>query len=513
MNESQSPEPVFAFLSDPATHGGAAVKRIDTHAASVFLAGPRAFKVKRAVRFPFLDYSTLAKRKAACEAELKINQPLAAQIYRRVVPITRSADGGLQFDGEGAPVEWAVEMRRFDESATLDHLAESGRIDAALAHALGRAVAAAQAKAEPVEAMPWIKALADYIEEHASAFAAMGDVFPPGEADALARASRAAYARVEALLIERGERGFIRRIHGDLHLGNVVLLDGRPVLFDAIEFSPLIASGDLLYDLAFLLMDLTQRGLRPAANSVLNRYLIETRRVADLDALAALPLFMSVRAAIRAKVTAARVMQAPAVEAAELAMSARKYFDAARSFIAPGEPVLIAVGGLSGTGKSLLARTLAPDLAPAPGAVVLRSDVERKALFGADEAEKLPDHAYTAEVTTRVFATLADKARRALAAGYSAIVDAVFSQPGERKLMGQSAAALGVACHGLFLTTDLARRLARVGSRGRDASDADAAVARKQESYNLGMLDWARIDASGTPEETLASARAALRDN
>ena len=126
MNESQSPEPVFAFLSDPATHGGAAVKRIDTHAASVFLAGPRAFKVKRAVRFPFLDYSTLAKRKAACEAELKINQPLAAQIYRRVVPITRSADGGLQFDGEGAPVEWAVEMRRFDESATLDHLAEAG---------------------------------------------------------------------------------------------------------------------------------------------------------------------------------------------------------------------------------------------------------------------------------------------------------------------------------------------------------------------------------------------------
>ena len=189
MNESQS---------HPATHGGAAVKRIDTHAASVFLAGPRAFKVKRSVRFPFLDYSTLAKRKAACEAELKINQPLAAQIYRRVVPITRSADGGLQFDGEGAPVEWAVEMRRFDESATLDHLAETGRIDAALAHALGAAVAAAQAKAEPVEAAPWIRALADYIEEHASAFAAMGDVFPPGEADALARASRAASARLSA---------------------------------------------------------------------------------------------------------------------------------------------------------------------------------------------------------------------------------------------------------------------------------------------------------------------------
>jgi aminoglycoside phosphotransferase family enzyme/predicted kinase len=510
MSESQSQEPVFAFLSDPATHGGAAVKRIDTHAASVFLAGPRALKVKKAVRFPFLDYSTLAKRKAACEAELTINQPLAAQIYRRVMPITREADGTLQLDGAGTPVEWAVEMRRFNENATLDHLAETGRIDAALANALGRAVAAAQAKAEPVEPAPWIKALADYIDEHASAFAAMPDVFPPDEADALARASRAAYVRLEPLLAERGQRGFIRRIHGDLHLGNVVLLDGRPVLFDAIEFSPLIASGDLLYDLAFLLMDLTERGLCPAANIVLNCYLIERRQVEDLDALAALPLFMSVRAAIRAKVTAARIWQAAGAEESQLQISARKYFDAARSFFVPGKPVLIAVGGLSGTGKSLLARTLAPDFAPAPGAVALRSDIERKALFGKDETEKLPGHAYTSEVTRRVFATLADKARRALSAGYSAVVDAVFSQLDERKLMEQSAAVLGVPFHGLFLTADLATRVARVGGRRHDASDADAAVTRKQENYDLGILDWARIDASGTPEETLACARAAI---
>jgi aminoglycoside phosphotransferase family enzyme/predicted kinase len=509
MNASQ--EPVFAFLSDPATHGGAAVKRINTHAASVFLAGPRAFKVKKAVRFPFLDYSTLAKRKEACEAELTINQRLAAQIYRRVVAITRRVDGGLQFDGAGTPIEWAVEMRRFDENATLDRLAENGRIDASLADALGRAVAAAQASAEPVEPAPWIKAFSDYIEEHAGAFAAMPDVFPPEEAAELTRASRAAYARVEPILIERGARGFICRIHGDLHLGNVVLLEGRPVLFDAVEFSPLIASGDLLYDLAFLLMDLTERGLRPAANIALNRYLSERRRIEDLDALAALPLFMAVRAAIRAKVTAARVVQADDAEKSKLKTSARKYFDAACSLIAPGKPALIAVGGLSGTGKSLLGRALAPDLAPAPGAVVLRSDIERKALFGKDEAEKLARNAYTPEVTRRVFATLADHARRALAAGHSAVVDAVFSQPDERRIMQQSAAALGASFHGLFLTADLATRIARVGSREHDASDADAAVAHRQESYDLGMIDWARIDASGTPEETLARARAALR--
>jgi aminoglycoside phosphotransferase family enzyme/predicted kinase len=530
MSESPSQEPVLDFLANPATHGGAAVKRIDTHAAVVFLAGTRAFKVKRAVRFPFLDYSTLEKRGAACAAELRINQPLAAEIYRRVVAITRAAENnGLALGGAGTPVEWAVEMRRFDENATLDHLAQAGKVDAGLADALGRAVASAQATAyaktaqdlgrkEPatqdlaaVVPARWIKALADYIEEHVAAFGEAPDLFPAAEVDALARASRAAHARVHPLLCERGEHGLIRRIHGDLHLGNVVLLDGRPVLFDAIEFSALIATGDLLYDLAFLLMDLTERGLRDAANIVLNRWLIETKRAEDLDALAALPLFLSMRAAIRAKVTAARLAYAASEDGPAIETSARKYFDFARCCIEPAPPVLVTVGGLSGTGKSVLARALAADLEPAPGAVVLRSDVERKALFARDEGERLPDDAYTEAVTARVFATLADKARRALAAGHSAIVDAVFSKAGERALMKQSAAVLGVSRHGLFLAADLDTRIARLGGRTHDASDADAAVARRQESYDLGTLEWARVDASGTPEETLARARAALR--
>src|SRR5262249_29003028 len=133
MIESENQEPVFALLADPATHHGAAVERIDTHIASVFLAGDHAFKVKRAVRFPFLDFSTPEKRKAACEAELAINRPFAPEIYRRVVPITRAPDGRLALDGAGTPVEWAVEMNRFDETLTLDRLADAGKIDAAMA--------------------------------------------------------------------------------------------------------------------------------------------------------------------------------------------------------------------------------------------------------------------------------------------------------------------------------------------------------------------------------------------
>ncbi|HMA56734.1 MAG TPA: phosphotransferase, partial [Pseudolabrys sp.] len=307
MTAKASQQPVIDFLGDPNSHGGVAVKRIDTHAASVFLVGGRAYKIKRAVRFPFLDFTTLDKRKAACEAEIKVNRAFAPAIYRGVVPITRSQDGRLAIGGKGEPAEWAVEMRRFDEQQTLDRLAESGRIDEVLADALGRTVAAAHRVAPTVTDAHCTEALAEIIAQNEAELTAEPDLFSLSELRALAAATHDAFERVKPLLLARERAGLVRRCHGDLHLGNVVLMDGKPVLFDAIEFDDRIATGDVLYDLAFLLMDLTERGLRPAANIVFNRYLAETRRVHDLDALAALPLFMSIRAAIRAKVTAARL--------------------------------------------------------------------------------------------------------------------------------------------------------------------------------------------------------------
>jgi aminoglycoside phosphotransferase family enzyme/predicted kinase len=501
---------IFDLLGSRATHGGAEVRRHDTHAAAVFLAGDRALKVKRAVRFPFLDYSTLAKRKAACAAELEVNRRFAPRIYRRIVPITREPDGRLALDGVGTPIEWAVEMRRFDDNQTLDRLSERGKIDDELVRKLAAAIAAMHQNAEPVDAAPWLAALADYIAQNTAAFRENAALFPAATVADLDHRSRAALRELHALLSARGTAGLVRRGHGDLHLGNFAILDGEPVAFDAIEFDPVVASGDVLYDLAFLLMDLIERELPAAANGVLNGYFVVTRRLEDYDGLRALPFFMSLRAAIRAKVTAARLEQDKQRDSAETASSARRYFGLALELLKPVAPSLICVGGLSGTGKSVLARSLAPVITPVPGALLLRSDVERKAMAGIPETQRLPPEAYRPEMAASVYAALLDKAGRIMRAGHSVVVDAVFAKSAERDAAAAVAQEADAAFRGFYLTADLDIRLRRIGGRGPDASDADASVARQQEEFVIGPLNWAVIDATGSPARTLTRVRALL---
>jgi aminoglycoside phosphotransferase family enzyme/predicted kinase len=495
--DSRLQESVFAFLSDRATHP--LVHRIDTHAASVFLEGDRALKIKRAVRFPYLDYSTLAKRKAACDDEIRINRQFAPQIYRRVVPITQNADGELSVDGDGTPVEFAIEMTRFDERQTLDHLAKAGPPDPDLVDAVADAIVASHAVAPLAPAVPWIRSIQPIIEDNTAAFRTAA-CFPASDIADLREASQVMFSRIRESLERRGRQGFVRRCHGDLHLANVVQIEGKPVLFDAIEFDPTIASIDVIYDLAFPIMDFIHYGRHAAANALLNRYLAMTSSE-NLDALAALPLFMSLRAAIRAKVLLALPDQTSR-DKADVMQSARAYFELVSQLIHPPAPTLVAIGGLSGTGKSVLARALAPFFGPQPGAVVLRTDVLRKQQFQVSETNRLPESAYRPEMTGRIYEILGQRALRVLSQGHSVVVDAVFAHESERAAIGDVARKLNTRFAGFFLVTDLSTRLSRVGRRTRDASDATPEIAVLQEKYDIGAIDWAVIDASGTPEQT-----------
>ncbi len=391
-------------------------------------------------------------------------------------------------------------MSRFDERQTIDHLAEAGPLDPGLVDAMAEAIAASHNVAPLAPAEPWINSIPGIIEGNTMAFREAA-CFPADDIDDLRQASLSAFARIRALLEQRGRQGFVRRCHGDLHLANIVLIDRKPVLFDAIEFDPVIASIDVLYDLAFPLMDLVRYGRQAAANALLNRYLAMTTSE-NLDALAALPLFMSLRSAIRAHVLLARLGR-NSRDNADVMRSARAYFELARLTIAPPAPVLVAIGGLSGTGKSVLARAFAPSVLPQPGAVVLRSDVLRKQLFKVNETDRLPESAYRPEITEQIYEMLVQRAGRVLVQGHSVVVDAVFAHEAERNAIRDAARKLKIRFVGLFLVADLATRLSRVGRRERDASDATPEIAGLQEKYDIGAVDWAVIDASGTPEQTL----------
>ncbi|MGY4237991.1 aminoglycoside phosphotransferase family enzyme/predicted kinase [Bradyrhizobium sp. USDA 4449] len=501
-DSSATQERIFAALT---AHAG--VKRIDTHAASVFLDGRRALKIKRAVKYPFLDYSTPDKRKAACEEEVRINRPHAPEIYRGVVAVTEEPDGSVTIDGNGRPIEYAVDMSRFDENRTLDHLAKAGRFDADLASAVADAIVASHAAAFPIDGKRWVASIPALIDGNSNGLR-KGNHLPTAAIEQLGQASHAPFLRVRPLLEERARRGFVRRCHGDLHLANIVLIEQQPVLFDAIEFDAEMATVDVLYDFAFTLMDLLRHDQPLAANSMFNRYLATTS-VDNLDALRALPLFMSIRAAVRAQVALARLKPTHSQDVGVLDQ-ARRYFDLARALIQPPRPHLVAVGGLSGSGKTVLARALAPTVAPEPGAVVLRSDVIRKQLFGVPDTERLPPTAYTPELAERVYATLAERARRVLAQGHSAVAEGVFARDFERDAFAALARDCNVPLTGLFLVADLATRQARIGGRRGDASDATQEVAALQERYDVGHIGWATIDASGTQAQTLQSCRDAI---
>ncbi|MEQ1757208.1 MAG: AAA family ATPase [Vicinamibacterales bacterium] len=500
---------VIRWLESPGAHGGGEVARIDTHSAIVFLTGDRAYKLKRAVAFDYLDFSSAELRRHFCNAEVTLNRRTAPGLYRRVVPVTRQPDGTLALDGTGPPLDWVIEMTRFPQDCLFDRLAAAGRLDLALIDPLADHIAAFHASADPrfdhggQRGMRWVA------DGNTAGFAEFGRCLDTSACAQLTAHTTREIDRHAALLDQRLAIGRVRHCHGDLHLGNIVLLDGRPTLFDGIEFNDEIACIDVLYDIAFLLMDLWHRTLPGHANALLNRYLAAP----DLDGLALLPLFLSCRAAVKAKTSAtAAQMQSRPEERSALERQAREYFVMAEALLHPPPPRLIAIGGLSGSGKSTLARAVAPFVGAVPGAFILRSDEIRKRLCNVLPLDRLDPDGYAPSVTARVYETLAVEADRVLRTGHSVVVDAVYGDSSERTRLERVAQDAKVPFVGLWLDAPASTLIARVTGRRYDVSDADADVVRMQLARDSGEISWRRIDAADSPEHMTGIALGLLSD-
>jgi len=456
---------------------------IETSISWVFLFEDRALKLKKPVNFGFVDFTSLSRRRWAIHRELAFNRLTAPDIYRAVHAITLAGDGSLEWDGTGEVVDLALEMRRFSDDALLSRRAPA---DGALGETLGREIARVHLAARAISTGDGGAAgLAYVIGSNAGQLRAFASDLGAAAVEDLILAAQSTLAKTGDLLDARFAGGFCRPCHGDLHAGNIIIEAGVPILFDAIEFNDRLREIDILYDLAFLLMDLAFRGAPLAANRALNGWLDATARVLGEDifvGLAALPLFQSTRAAVRAHVNAREGKFA----------EGRLYLDAARAYLRPAPPRLMAVGGLSGSGKTTFARREAPSLGAAPGAVILRSDEIRKRLWGVSPLERLPPQAYAPEVGARVYEALGEAARACLRAGQSVIADAAFLEPEDREAMEAVARDAGVPFQGIWLETapDTARE--RLAARQGDASDADAAVLAAQMSRDTGPITWRR---------------------
>ncbi len=451
---------------------------VETHISAVFVGADAVFKLRKAVRLPFVDFSCVAERHRTACRELELNAPAAEGLYRDVVPVVRTSDGTLKLNGEGEPVDWVVRMARIPSGDFLDVIAARAPLNPELLDALADTVAAYHAR------LPSMHVEVAGVMRHiiwGNGQSALAARLPERDVRRWLDGAFSSHAALADDMTAREAAGFVRRCHGDLHLGNLCLWRGQPVPFDALEFDEALATIDVAYDLAFLLMDLDHLAGRAAANRVMNRYIL---RSGDYGLVRQLPLLLSLRAMVRAHIEASRFRPE----------SAQAYLDRALAYLSPPPPVLLAVGGLPGTGKSTLARAIAPGLGAAPGAVVLRSDEIRKRRAKVSPLEKLPPSAYAAAERQAVMAELADAARTVLAARHSVVADATFTEMHDRAAI--ETAAAGGPFFGFWLTAPLDLLESRVASRRGDASDADVAVLRRAAAAAPSAKGWLTVDAS-----------------
>lgn len=493
---AENQDEAIEFLKNPANLGlDGAVEVIETHISMIFLAGRRAFKMKRAVKLPYVDFSTPALRLVACTKEVVLNSVTAPGLYLGTRRLVRGEDGSLALDGVGTLIEAVVEMVRFDQACLFDRMAVEGILTPHLMTEVAHTVARFHAQA-PTVAQHGAANMKGVLDINEAGFAT-GQLFSRDEIAASSSRFRSTLQRHADHLDRRSAAGKIRRCHGDLHLRNICLFNGEPRLFDCIEFNDQIATVDVLYDLAFLLMDLWHRGLVRFANLVMNRYLDET---GDNDGFPLLPFFMAVRAAVRAHVTATQVDEGAAKSEA-LIVTARSYFNLAHALLEEQPAGLVAIGGLSGSGKSTVADVLAPQIGSPPGARLLESDRIRKAMFCVRPDVRLGPEAYQADVSAKVYKSLCDTAGTIVAGGGSVVADAVFDKHENRRLIETAVADRSVPFTGIWLDANAGTLLQRVRDRNGGPSDATIDVLEGQLEHFAETADWQRVDAEGAASE------------
>ncbi len=489
-----------AFLRTAGVSGGVAtgtlVEEIETHISVIFLHRDRVLKLKKAVRFAYLDFSDPQTRLELCRREVDLNKRTAPELYRGVRTIVRRPDGSLALDEDGEVVDAVVEMARFEQDALFSQLALDGRLDDPLLDTLARRIADFHDSLPALPGRCGHDAIRRALAANTEAFAATSFATHPDVSALLANIERTVEDKKQQLE-SRGRSGRIRRCHGDLHLGNICLFRGQPTLFDCLEFDEDLASIDVLYDLAFLLMDLWRAGRQQAANRVFNRYLDHTGDTRDLGLM---PLYVAMRATIRAHIAATRAdsLAAEKDAAQKARREAQTHIDLARESLAARQPRLVAIGGLSGSGKSTAAAAVAPYTGPIPGARILSTDRIRKALWGADPLTQLPPEAYTPQMSERVYEAQRRETETVIAGGASVIADGVFLKAAERAAIAQVADAANVAFNGFWLEAPESTLVQRVEERRNDPSDATADVVRLQKQNAGNQTDWPQIDAGTT---------------
>lgn len=484
-----SPEQIdiVAFLSSPAAYQGVEPVRIDTHLSHVFLAGDFVFKLKRAVRLDFVDYSTPKKRLEYCRREIEANAAWSGDLYLGVIPVTRSG-AEYQIDGRGQVVDWLVKMNRFCDGDRLDQAIGSGRTNDVEIRSLADDLAERHLASGSNHELGGMDGILDLAAQ-------IGGDLISHPVNSIKDASirewqsglRSKIFAQRDWYAARRKDGKIKLCHGDLHLKNLCYWNDRIIGFDALEFDEEMRTIDVFYDLAFLIMDLIRHGQNRFACLLLARYLART---GDYDGLTGLEIFLSLRAGVRA------MANAIAGNEAETAV----YFGLARQFLCDrSRPQAVLIGGRSGTGKTTIATDLAAGFGKSPGAIVVRSDVIRKLLGGSSPEAAMTPASYTELSAAKVYSAMRDAAMQILRRGYSCVLDATFLNQEERRRTKSALQDIGIEPICLWLTAPTEVLKSRLEHRTGDASDADIGVLKTQ----LKKADpetWVQVSAVGSPE-------------